>query len=42
MDVEMPITSAVHAVLYEGATPEDITSRLTNRLPNEEFYGMTR
>ena len=42
MSVEMPITSAVHAVLYEGATPEDITSRLTNRLPNEEFYGMTR
>lgn len=42
MSVEMPITSAVHAVLYEGATPEEITSRLTNRLPNEEFYGMTR
>ena len=42
MSVEMPITSAVHAVLYEGATPEEITSRLTNRMPNEEFYGMTR
>ncbi|MBF0911347.1 MAG: NAD(P)-dependent glycerol-3-phosphate dehydrogenase [Atopobiaceae bacterium] len=42
MNIEMPITSAVHAVLYEGASLKDITTRLTNRLPNEEFYGMTR
>lgn len=37
--VEMPITAAVHAVLYEGLDPIDAISRLMSREPKAERVG---
>ncbi len=37
--VEMPITAAVHAVLYEGLDPLDAITRLMSREPKEERVG---
>lgn len=37
--VEMPITSAVHAVLYEGLDPLDAITRLMSREPKAERVG---
>lgn len=39
--VEVPITSAVHALLYEGASLDAVTDALLDRRPGEEFYGIT-
>ena len=38
--VEVPITSAVHAVLHEGVNVLDATDALLDRRPREEFYGI--
>jgi len=38
-DVEMPITAAVHAVLFEGLDPIDGISMLMSRAPKEERIG---
>lgn len=38
--VEVPITSAVHAVLHGEVTVEAATDALLGRTPSEEFYGM--
>ena len=38
-DVEMPITAAVHAVLFEGLDPIDGISMLMSRAPKEERVG---
>lgn len=38
--VEVPITQAVHGMLYEGYSPDTATSLLVDRLPHEEFYGL--
>lgn len=38
--VDVPITRAVHGMLYEGLSIEDAMGELTARLPNEEFYGL--
>ena len=38
--VEVPITSAVHAVLHEGAGVQEATDMLLGRRPGEEFYGI--
>lgn len=37
--VEVPIADAVFAMLYEGATLEDVSSALYAREPHTEFYG---
>ncbi|CAN5740925.1 NAD(P)H-dependent glycerol-3-phosphate dehydrogenase [soil metagenome] len=37
LEVEMPITSEVHAVLYEGETVQDAAANLMNRPLREEF-----
>lgn len=39
--VEVPITSAVHAVLHGGAGVQEATDMLLGRRPSEEFYGIT-
>ena len=39
--VEVPITSAVHAVLYEGVPVQEATDALLGRRPSEEFYGIS-
>lgn len=39
LGVEMPITAAVHAVLYEGVDPIDAISRLMSREPKAERVG---
>jgi glycerol-3-phosphate dehydrogenase (NAD(P)+) len=36
LDVEMPITQAVHAVLYQGLQPELAVRRLLSRHPRQE------
>ncbi len=38
--IEAPITSAVHAILYEGTPVEEAISTLLGRSPRVEFYGM--
>lgn len=38
--VEVPITSAVHAVLNDGVNVLDATDQLLGRRPSEEFYGI--
>lgn len=38
--VEVPITQAVNAVLYEGMPVLDAVDALLERRPNEEFYGV--
>lgn len=38
--VEVPITSAVHAVLNDGVNVLDATDSLLGRRPGEEFYGI--
>lgn len=38
--VEVPITSAVHAVLNDGVHVHDATDSLLGRPPGEEFYGI--
>lgn len=39
-NVEVPITRAVHGMLYEGHTFEEVLDELSDRLPSEEFYGL--
>ena len=34
--IEMPITAAVHAVLFEGKSPIEATTQLMDRPPKEE------
>ena len=38
-NVEMPITTAVHAILFEGLTPADAISSLMRREPKAEWIG---
>lgn len=38
--VEVPITKAVHAILYEGLPLTDAIEALLGRVPHEEFYGV--
>lgn len=38
--VEVPITSAVHAVLHDGIDVQGATEALLGRRPGEEFYGI--
>lgn len=38
--IEMPITSCVHAMLYEGTDIGRAAQMLLERVPNEEFYGI--
>ena len=40
--VEVPITRAVHALLYEGASLDEVNDALLSRLPRSEFYGFDR
>lgn len=40
LGVEAPITRAVHALLYEGASVSEGFSQLVSREPHEEFYGL--
>ena len=39
--VEVPITSAVHAVLHDGVDVQEATDMLLGRRPSEEFYGIS-
>lgn len=39
-NVEVPITWAVHDVLYEGAGVSEVLSGLLERAPRDEFYGL--
>ena len=38
--VEAPISSAVHAILYDGLSLEEASRALLERTPHEEFYGL--
>lgn len=38
--IEAPITSGVHAILYEGTPVEEAISTLLGRSPRVEFYGL--
>lgn len=38
LDVEMPIASAVNAILYEGLSIAEVVASLLMRTPSEEFY----
>ena len=40
LQVDMPITRAVHALLYEGASFEEQMNLLFARMQTEEFYGL--
>jgi glycerol-3-phosphate dehydrogenase (NAD(P)+) len=40
LGVEVPITRAVHAILYEGQSLDGALRALTSRHASEEFYGM--
>ena len=40
LGVDMPITFAVNAVLWEGASKDEVLKGLVDRIPNEEFYGL--
>lgn len=40
LNVEAPITDAVHDLLYEGASLTDAIDSLLTRTPHVEFYGM--
>lgn len=40
LGVEVPLTDAVHALLYEGATLDQIAQTLFSRTPRVEFYGL--
>ena len=42
LGVEVPITKAVHSMIYEGVSMEEAIGTLAERLPNEEFYGLAR
>lgn len=39
-DIEVPITEAVHAVLFEGRPIDEAMETLLTRAPRVEFYGM--
>ena len=39
LKIEVPITRAVHAILYEGVAIADATDMLLGRASTEEFYG---
>ena len=39
LKIEVPITRAVHAILYEGVAISDATDMLLGRASTEEFYG---
>jgi glycerol-3-phosphate dehydrogenase (NAD(P)+) len=38
-EVEMPITRAVHAILFEGLEPREAVTELMTRSPKAERYG---
>ena len=38
--VELPITTVVRSVVWEGADPKQAASALSHRVPTEEFYGL--
>lgn len=38
-DVEMPITEAVHSILFEGKAPREAVTELMSRAPKPERYG---
>ncbi len=40
LGVDLPITFAVNAVLWEGASKDEVLKGLVDRIPNEEFYGL--
>jgi glycerol-3-phosphate dehydrogenase (NAD(P)+) len=41
LDVEMPITEQMHAVLFEGRAPREAVAALMERPPKAEFWGET-
>ena len=41
LNIEAPLTEAVHAVLYEGSAVSDVVSGLKGRSPKREFYGLS-
>ena len=41
LNIEAPLTEAVHAVLYEGRAVSDVVSGLKGRSPKREFYGLS-
>jgi glycerol-3-phosphate dehydrogenase (NAD(P)+) len=40
LDVEVPLTDAVYALLYENKPIREIAESLFRRTPNVEFYGL--
>ena len=40
--IEVPLTRAVHGILYEGVSIADAMASMLGRSPHEEFYGMGR
>ena len=38
--IEMPLTDAVYAILYEGASIDAVVANLMDRMPCNEFYGI--
>lgn len=41
-NIEVPITRAVHGILYEGVSIQDAMTSMLDRSPHVEFYGMGR
>jgi glycerol-3-phosphate dehydrogenase (NAD(P)+) len=41
LDVEMPITEQMHAVLFEGKSPREALAALMERPLRPEFWGET-
>ena len=41
LGVDAPFTFALEATLYDGLALEDALGKLTDRIPHEEFYGLT-
>lgn len=41
LSIESPLTNSVYSVLYEHAKLEDVIALLLERIPHEEFYGMS-
>ena len=40
LGVEVPLTEAVHSLLYEGTPLPEIAEALFRRTPRMEFYGL--